>query len=76
MAAQTAAWTRIEAVERDFARFDKIVLSTPMWNFSLSYRLKHYIDRLVQPGLTFGLDTPMQHVGLLADRPLQLILTR
>jgi len=75
-AAQTAAWARIEAVVRDFARFDKIVLSTLMWNFSLPYRLKHYIDLLVQPGLTFGLDRAMQHVGLLADRPLQLILTR
>jgi len=75
-AAQSTAWSRIEAVIEDFARFDKIVLSTPMWNFSLPYRLKHYIDLLVQPGLTFGLDSTMQHVGLLTDRPLQLILTR
>ena len=75
-ASQTSAWARIEAVIEDFARFDKIVLSTPMWNFSLPYRLKHYIDLLVQPGLTFGLDRAMQHVGLLSDRPVQLILTR
>jgi FMN-dependent NADH-azoreductase len=75
-AAQIAAWARVETVIEDFARFDKIVLSTPMWNFSLPYRLKHYIDLLVQPGITFGVDSEMQHVGLLKDRPLQLVLTR
>ena len=26
-----------------------------MWNFGIPYKLKHYIDLLVQPGLTFGL---------------------
>ncbi len=75
-AAQNTAWARIEAVIAEFACFDKIVLSTPMWNFSLPYRLKHYIDLLVQPGITFGLNAEMRHVGLLNDRPLQLILTR
>ena len=73
---QIAEWARVEAVIQDFARFDKIVLSAPMWNFSLPYRLKHYIDLLVQPGITFGLDSELQHVGLLHDRPVQLVLTR
>jgi FMN-dependent NADH-azoreductase len=75
-AEQTAAWARVEDVVRDFDRFDKILISTPMWNFSLPYRLKHYIDLLVQPGLSFGLNSKLQHVGLLKDRPVQLILTR
>ena len=75
-AEQTADWNRVEAVIKHFDRFDKILLSTPMWNFALPYRLKHYIDLLVQPGITFGLDADLQHVGLLTDRPVQLILSR
>jgi FMN-dependent NADH-azoreductase len=75
-AAQIAAWARVEVVIEDFDRFDKIVLSTPMWNFALPYRLKQYIDLLVQPGISFGVDAQLQHVGLLRDRPVQLILTR
>jgi FMN-dependent NADH-azoreductase len=74
--AQELAWIRVTDVIADFASYDKIVISTPMWNFSVPYALKHYIDLLVQPGITFGLNDAFEHVGLLADRPVQLILTR
>jgi FMN-dependent NADH-azoreductase len=47
-----------------------------MWNFALPYELKHYIDLLVQPGLTFGMNENLEHVGLLEDRPVQLVLSR
>ncbi len=74
---QQAAWERVEAAIRDFDAADKIVLSTPMWNFSIPHKLKNYIDILVQPVLTFGFDAEKnEHVGLLRDRPVQLILTR
>ncbi len=74
---QRAAWERVEATIRDFDAADKIVLSTPMWNFSIPHKLKNYIDILVQPVLTFGFDAEKnEHVGLLRDRPVQLILTR
>lgn len=73
---QIAAWDRVLAIVETFASHSKIVISTPMWNFALPYRLKHYIDLLVQPGVTFGLDDAFEHIGLLDDRPVQLILTR
>ncbi len=74
---QQAAWEHVEAAIRDFDAADKIVLSAPMWNFSIPHKLKNYIDILVQPGLTFGFDPEKnEHVGLLRDRPVQLILTR
>jgi FMN-dependent NADH-azoreductase len=73
---QEAAWQRVEQVVADFARHDRIVISAPMWNFALPWALKHYIDLLVQPGISFGLDAALEHVGLLADRPVQLVLTR
>ena len=75
-AAQDKAWAAVIALIDDFRRHDKIVISTPMWNFGIPYELKHYIDLLVQPGITFGLDAAFEHIGLLEDRPVQLVLTR
>jgi FMN-dependent NADH-azoreductase len=74
--AQDEAWAGVVAVIDEFRRHDKIVISTPMWNFGIPYALKHYIDLLVQPGITFGLDEAFEHIGLLEDRPVQLVLTR
>lgn len=73
---QEEAWRAVEAVVADFAGYDKIVISTPMWNFGLPYELKHYIDLIVQPGLTFGMNAAFEHIGLLQDRPVQLVLSR
>ena len=75
-AEQEARWQEVGSWVADFAAYDKLVISTPMWNFGLPYQLKHYIDLLVQPGLSFGLNEAFEHVGLLADRPVQLVLTR
>jgi FMN-dependent NADH-azoreductase len=73
---QEEAWQTVKTVIADFASHDKIVISTPMWNFALPYELKHYIDLLVQPGLTFGMNAALEHIGLLDDRPVQLVLSR
>ena len=73
---QEKEWHSVEAVIADFAGYDKIVISTPMWNFGLPYELKHYIDLLVQPGLSFGMNAELEHIGLLDDRPVQLVLSR
>ncbi len=75
-AEQEAEWQEVKTRVAEFAAYDKLVVSTPMWNFGLPYELKHYIDLLVQPGLSFGLNEKFEHVGLLADRPVQLVLTR
>ncbi|MFV0278240.1 MAG: FMN-dependent NADH-azoreductase [Parahaliea sp.] len=55
---------------------DKVLISSAMWNFSIPYPLKHYIDLVCQPGLTFGVNARGQYVGLLKGKPLQLILSR
>jgi FMN-dependent NADH-azoreductase len=74
---QTAVWEQVKERIADFDACDKLVLSSPMWNYSIPYRLKHYLDILVQPILTFGYDfEKMMHVGLLENRPVQLFLTR
>jgi len=75
--AQTAIWEDVKGRIAEFDASDKIVLSSPMWNYSIPYPLKHYLDILVQPILTFGYDfEKMMHVGLLRNRPVQLFLTR
>lgn len=72
-----AAWQDVRALIEDFDRADKILLSCPMWNYSIPWALKLYLDNLVQPRISFGYDpATMQHIGLLRNRPLQLVLTR
>ncbi|MDN5278423.1 MAG: FMN-dependent NADH-azoreductase [Clostridiales bacterium] len=47
------SWQEIKEHISRFLSADMIVVSTPMWNFSLPYKLKQYIDIIVQPGFTF-----------------------
>ena len=76
-AEQEDAWREVRAAIEDFDRADKIVISCPMWNFGIPYPLKHYIDLLMQPRVTFAYDREkMVHYGLLRNRPVQLVLTR
>ena len=71
------AWVATEQLIQDFDRADKILLSCPMWNYSVPWAMKRYLDNLMQPGRTFGFDAETrQHVGLLRNRPVQFILTR
>lgn len=41
---QEARWAAVQAVSRRFNAADKYVFSVPMWNFSVPYPLKQYID--------------------------------
>jgi FMN-dependent NADH-azoreductase len=75
--AQETAWARVLEEIKRFDAADRILISTPMWNFSIPYRLKHYFDLIMQPRVTFGYDREkMLHYGMLRNRPVQLILTR
>lgn len=69
-----AAWESIIRVINDFKGFDKYVLSTPMWNFGIPYRLKQYFDVIVQPALTFAYSPEKGYSGLVTGRPAMLIL--
>lgn len=60
------SWGRIEHLIADFLAADIYVITCPMWNFSIPYALKYYIDCLVQPGYVFqyneqGYPVPMVH---------------
>lgn len=63
----------LEQVDR-LKSADKVLISSPMWNFSIPYKLKQYFDVIVQPGLTFGVNRKGEYVGLLRNKRMQLIL--
>ncbi len=69
------AWKEIEAHIARFFASDIIVISTPMWNFGIPYRLKHYIDVVWQPGFMFKY-TENGPVGLAAGRKVYVVSTR
>jgi len=69
-------WQRVIEVINHFKSADMYVLSSPMWNFSIPYRLKQYLDILVQPGLTFTWSPQEGYKGLLGGRPAVLCLAR
>jgi FMN-dependent NADH-azoreductase len=76
-AEESALAARAYAVANRFAAADKYLISVPMWNFSVPYKLKHYLDVIVQPGVTFGFDPAKGYFGLLPSvRPVQLVLSR
>lgn len=57
-------WSAIREMCDDFLWFDHFVISTPMWNFGIPYRLKHFVDVVTQPGMTFTNDSDGNVVGL------------
>ena len=69
------AWDTIEKIITHFKSADKYVLSLPMWNFSIPYRLKQYIDILVQPGYTFTFGEN-GYEGLVKDKPVLVVYAR
>ena len=69
------AWDAIEKIISHFKAADKYVLSLPMWNFSIPYRLKQYIDILVQPGYTFTFGEN-GYEGLVKDKPVFVVYAR
>lgn len=76
-AVERALFVRVKVVADRFLAADQYLFSVPMWNFHIPYPLKHFIDVIVQPGLTFGFDQAGGTVGLVpSGRPVQLVLTR
>ena len=53
---ESNVWERIQLLIRRFQNADRIVLGTPMWNFSLPYKLKQLIDLVAQRNYLFSYD--------------------
>ena len=72
---QRSAWDAISAIAARFVSADHYLLAVPMWNGGIPYRLKHYIDIIHQPGITFGLDRSKGYFGRLTGKKATLVLT-
>lgn len=75
-AEELQAWRSVEKVIETFKSADKYVMAVPMWNFGIPYRLKQYIDILVQPGYTFSFDPQAGYTGLVTAKPLFVAYAR
>lgn len=74
---ETAAerWTTLTKLTDQLHACDMMVLSTPMWNFSIPWHLKRWIDCVVQGRLTFEF-VDGQFRGLLAGRQAVILTSR
>ena len=73
---QVKAWQRVEAVTDRFKSADWYVFSLPMWNFGIPYVLKHLIDVIVQPGLTFSYSPAEGYKGLVTNKKAVIVYAR
>lgn len=63
---EVAAWREVQTLFDRFNRADKYVFSVPMWNFSIPYKLKHYIDVITQPGMAWSFSPDTGYSGLVS----------
>jgi FMN-dependent NADH-azoreductase len=49
-----AAWKTVSKLAEDFISYDLYLITSPMWNFTIPYILKHYIDVIMQAGILFS----------------------
>jgi FMN-dependent NADH-azoreductase len=49
-----AAWKDVSKLAEDFISYDLYLITSPMWNFTIPYILKHYIDVIMQAGILFS----------------------
>lgn len=67
-AQEKAAWRTVESLFERFNSADKYLFSVPMWNFGLPYILKHYIDLITQPGLSWSFSPETGYSGLVSGK--------
>jgi FMN-dependent NADH-azoreductase len=73
---QAKAWARVVSVINRFKSADWYLFSLPMWNFGVPYVLKHWIDVIVQPGLTFSFSPTEGYKGLVLNKKAVTVYAR
>jgi FMN-dependent NADH-azoreductase len=72
---QRLAWDRIRGIAARFFLAEVIVISTPMWNFGIPYRLKQLIDAISHKDVVFAFDG-REVTGLLTGRTAVIAAAR
>jgi FMN-dependent NADH-azoreductase len=65
---QMHAWDQLRAWADLLHRADILVFSIPMWNFSIPYKLKHFIDLVSQKDILFAFNPAVGFSGLLRNK--------
>jgi FMN-dependent NADH-azoreductase len=73
---ELAAWKKVEEIITEFKSADKYVMAVPMWNFGIPYRLKQYLDIIVQPTYTFSFSPQEGYKGLVKGKPIFVSYSR
>lgn len=73
---ELAAWKKVEEIITEFKSADKYVMAIPMWNFGIPYRLKQYLDIIVQPTYTFSFSPREGYKGLVKEKPVFVSYSR
>jgi FMN-dependent NADH-azoreductase len=72
---QQQAWTGIRRLAQRLHDADALLFSVPLWNFSIPYKLKHFIDVVSQRNILFSFDERGLQ-GLLKDKKAIVIYAR
>ncbi|GAA4229189.1 NAD(P)H-dependent oxidoreductase [Actinomadura meridiana] len=72
---QVAAWDAARRVFERFDSYDRYLFSVPMWNASVPYILKQFVDVVSQPGWVFGFDPEKGYTGLLRGKKAAAVYT-
>jgi FMN-dependent NADH-azoreductase len=70
------SWQQIELLIEHFLSADIYLISSPMWNFSIPYALKYYIDSIIQPGYLYKYNEQGQPVALVLGKKMICITSR
>ena len=73
---EAKAWKSVEDVIARFKSADWYLFSLPMWNFGVPYVLKHFIDVIIQPGLTFSFTPAEGYKGLVTGKKAVAVYAR
>jgi FMN-dependent NADH-azoreductase len=69
---QALAWSSIVQEASRLFSYDKLLFSVPMWNWSVPFVLKQFIDVVTQPGVLFEWSPATGYIGLL-KKPVAII---
>jgi FMN-dependent NADH-azoreductase len=73
---QQQAWDRIRELAKRLHDADTLLFSIPLWNFSIPYKLKHFIDVVSQKDILFSFDPGAGFGGLLQNKRAVVIYAR
>ena len=70
---EVSAWSKVKNIFDEFNNADHYLFSVPMWNFNIPYKLKHYIDIITQPGMSWSYTPEDGYKGLMTDKTATII---